>query len=340
MNLVEQKALLSICIRAAFSDGAQSEVERARIQKICEGFSNDGIDLAAAYQEALVGTTPLPELVTQLTTPGTRLLAYEMAVCVCNVDGQLTPGEREFLAGLRQALGLASQETGGRAAHEADADALGAGPLPSGSGSASGPGSNSSSTAGTGTGTGAGVGAGPGHTIVSPERDAELDRMILNASILNGALEIMPHSLATMAIVPLQMRMVYRIGKAYGFELGQGHIKDFLATVGVGLTSQVVEGFARRLFGSLARPLAGGFVGGMVGQAAGSAVSFATTYALGKVAIKYYASGRTLTGAQLKEIFESLLVEARLVQRQHGSDINRKAGEVNLSELVPMVRQS
>lgn len=333
MNLVEEKALLSICIRAAFSDGAQSELERARIQKICEGFANDGIDLAAAYQEALVGTTPLPELVKQLTTPGTLLLAYEMAVCVCNVDGQLTPGEREFLAGLRQALGLAGQEAGAQAkAHDASADALGAGAVPPGAGSTS-----ASGSAATG---GDSLGGGGGHTIVSPERDAELDRMILNASILNGALELMPHSLATMAIVPLQMRMVYRIGKAYGFELGQGHIKDFLATVGVGLTSQVVEGFARRLFGSLARPLAGRFVGGVVGQAAGSAVSFATTYALGKVAIKYYASGRTLTGAQLKEIFESLLAEARLVQREHGPDISRKAGEVKLSELVPLVRQS
>ena len=93
--------------------------------------------------------------------------------------------------------------------------------------------------------------------------------MILNTSILNGALEIMPHTLATMAIVPLQMRMVYQIGKCYGYELDRGHVKDFLATVGIGLTSQVFEGFTRRLVGGLARGLAGGLLGGLAGQAAG-----------------------------------------------------------------------
>src|SRR5205807_8342467 len=102
-------------------------------------------------------------------------------------------------------------------------------------------------------------------------READLDHLILNAAILNGALEIMPHTLATMAIVPLQMRLVYQIGMRYNFDLDRGHIKDFLATVGVGLTSQVFEGFTRRLVGGLTRGLAGGLLGGLAGQAAGSA---------------------------------------------------------------------
>ena len=105
--------------------------------------------------------------------------------------------------------------------------------------------------------------------------------MILNAAIMNGALEIMPHTLATMAIVPLQMRLVYKVGHAYGFELDRGHIKDFLATVGVGLTSQVFEGFTRQLVSGLSRRLVGGLVGGLLGEATGSAVAFASTYAFG-----------------------------------------------------------
>jgi len=42
------------------------------------------------------------------------------------------------------------------------------------------------------------------------------------------------------ADIPLQMKMVYRIGKSYGFDLDRGHIKDFLATAGVGMASQYV----------------------------------------------------------------------------------------------------
>jgi len=32
-----------------------------------------------------------------------------------------------------------------------------------------------------------------------------------------------------------------------------GHIKDFLATIGVGMTSQVLENYARKLLGGLGR---------------------------------------------------------------------------------------
>lgn len=42
-----------------------------------------------------------------------------------------------------------------------------------------------------------------------------------------------------------------RIGKAHGCELDRGHIKELLGVAGVGLTSQVVEGYARKLLGGL-----------------------------------------------------------------------------------------
>ena len=62
--------------------------------------------------------------------------------------------------------------------------------------------------------------------------EAALDKSILNYSILNGALELLPQSWASMAIIPLQIKMVYGIGKEYGVELDRGHIKEFLATLG------------------------------------------------------------------------------------------------------------
>ena len=175
--------------------------------------------------------------------------------------------------------------------------------------------------------------------MLNANREAELDQMILNAAILNGALEIMPHTLATMAIVPLQMRLVYRIGHAYGYELDRGHIKDFLATVGVGLTSQVLEGFTRQLIGGFAHSLAGGLLGGLVGEAAGSAVAFASTYALGQVARTYYASGRTLTTAQLKDAFSTMLEHGRSMQNRYSGDILQRSHQVNVAELLPLANQ-
>jgi uncharacterized protein (DUF697 family) len=179
---------------------------------------------------------------------------------------------------------------------------------------------------------------GPVRPVDDAGLEAELDHQILNAAILNGALEIMPHTLATMAIVPLQMRMIYQMGKRYGYELDRGHIKDFLATVGIGLTSQVFEGFTSRLLGGLTRGLAGGLLCGLVGQAAGSAFAFATTYALGQVAKRYYASGRTLSTEQLKEVFASMLAEARSMQGRYAGDIAQRSQQVNVAELLPLVR--
>ena len=149
--------------------------------------------------------------------------------------------------------------------------------------------------------------------------------MILNYSILNGALELLPQTLASMAIIPLQMRMVYRIGKAHGFELDQGHIKDLLATVGVGLTSQYLEQFGRKLVGGLLGRVGGGLLGGLGSASTGAAFSFATTYALGQVAKRYYAGGRTIDTAGLQQAFSDMLGRAKAAPGQlHRAD--RRAG--------------
>jgi len=307
MNEQEHRTILCVCILAAFADGAQDEVERAQIQRIVDGFSGERLDLTSAYQDVLEGKLCLTEVANQLQTPAAKALAFEMAVCVCHADGVLNDAEKQFLAELRQALQLNAPSTD---THQQTAQAIVQEPL-----------------------------ASPAPPVNDAGREAELDRLILNAAILNGALEIMPHTLATMAIVPLQMRMVYQIGRRYGYELERGHIKDFLATVGIGLTSQVFEGFTRRLIGGFTRQLAGGLLGGLAGQAAGSAFGFATTYALGQVANRYYASGRTLDAAQLKEVFSSMLQEARSMQGRYSGDIAEKSRQVNVSELLPLVRR-
>jgi len=306
LNEQEQRAAVCICILAAYSDGAQVEVERAQIQRIINGFAEQHADLSSAYQDVLEGKLSVATLAKQLESGAAKALAYEMAVCVCNADGLVTDSEKQFLATLRRELQLDAISAD---AHQQTAQALIAQPL-----------------------------GGPTPPVIDANRDADLDRMILNAAILNGALEIIPHTLATMAIVPLQMRLVYNIGNRYGFSLDRGHITDFLATVGVGLTSQVVEGYTERLIGTFARRVAGGFLGGLIGQAAGSAFGFATTYAVGQVAKSYYASGRTLTTAQLKDVFTTMLQQGKSLRGGYAGEIAAKARQVNVTDLMPLIR--
>ena len=162
--------------------------------------------------------------------------------------------------------------------------------------------------------------------------------MILNYAILNGALELLPDSLATMAIIPLQMKMVYRIGKAHGYDLDRGHIKELLGVAGVGLTSQVVEGYARKLLGGLLGKAGGGMVKSVGKQVASSAMSFATTWALGRLAHQYYAGGRKLSAIELRQLFGSLTEQARGLHGNYAGAIREKAGSLNLSQLLPLIR--
>jgi len=173
---------------------------------------------------------------------------------------------------------------------------------------------------------------------LNPARDAELDALILSAAKLNGALELLPQSWASMAIIPLQVRMVYNIGHAHGVELDQGHIREFIAAVGVGLTSQYIEQFGRKLLGGLIGAAAGRMIGGIGRAATGVAFSFATTYALGQVAKRYYAGGRVMSTALLQASFQELLAPAKQMQTQYLPQIQATARTLDMGKVLSMVR--
>jgi uncharacterized protein (DUF697 family)/tellurite resistance protein len=307
----EQTALLTLSLMAAFADGAKDERERAQLKSIADSLSAESsVDLAALYQDVLLKRRSLADAASALHSPGTRQLAYELAVCVCDADGAHNDAEAAFLDELRRALGL---DAAAAQAYTGAAAAIASAPLAEES-------------------------AGP-VVAAQPAAAAELDRTILNYSILNGALELLPQSLATMAIIPLQMKLVYRIGKAHGYELDRGHVKDLLATLGVGLTSQYVEEIGRKLIGGLLKKVGGGLAGALGRQATGSAMAFATTYALGQVAKRYYAGGRTLTVDQLKAAFQSLLGEAQGLRGRFAGEIEQKARTIDVNQLLAVVRQ-
>jgi uncharacterized protein (DUF697 family) len=141
-----------------------------------------------------------------------------------------------------------------------------------------------------------------------------------------------------MAIIPLQMRLVYRIGQAYGYELDSGHIKDFLATVGVGLTSQYLEQAGRKLLGGLLGRMGGGLARGLGQQAVSSGMSFVATYALGHVARRYYAGGRTLSTQMLQEAYASISSEAQGLQGRYLPQMQQQARTMDVAKVLAMVR--
>ena len=310
----ENKAIITLALMAAFADGGNSDVERAEVKRIADGLSKDGeINVAAIYQDVILNRVTLATVVAALATQAAKSLAFELCVSVCDADGAQGAAERAFLAGLRAALQLDPVASANASTFATNSAALAAAPL-----SASSP-------------------LEP-PMLASTMTTAEQDKMILNYAILNGALELLPETLASMAIIPLQMKMVYRIGKTYGFELDRGHIKDFLATAGVGMASQYVEQIGVKLLGGIFGGLIGGLIGGGAKQAVSSGMSFSTTYALGHLARRYYAGGRTFSTAVLKDTYTQLLGEAKGMQGNYLSAIRDKARTVDVAQILQEVR--
>lgn len=316
MTNQEQQAVLTVVLMAAFADGNNDATERAEVKRIADSLAEGSeINVAAIYQDVLLKRASLEGSVQALGSPETRRLAYELAVGVCDADGAMGAAEREFLTRLQGLLGFDAPAAAEARAFTEQAEALAVAPL-------------------------AAVSPAEPAMLSSTMSAEEQDRVILNYAILNGALELLPDTLASMAIIPLQMKMVYRIGKSYGFELDRGHIKDFLATAGIGVASQYVEQIGVKLVGSLfGRGLVGGLLGGVAKQAVSSGFSFATTYALGKLAVRYYAGGRTFSTQVLKDTYASLLGEAKGLQGQYMPAIREKARTVNVAQILQDVRQ-
>lgn len=327
MTHEQQKSILAIALFAAFADGAKHDREREEIRRIAESLGDAGSpDLARLYQDVLLKRITLEAAAAALQDTGQRQLAYEMAVCVCDADGRQSDAEQRFLNGLKSLLQLDSGEV---QAFEREADAI------VDLSEAAAPAAVPVTTVGT-----AAVAAAPGPVVAAQPNvsEAELDKSILNYALMNGALELLPQSWASMAIIPLQIKMVYSIGKAYGFSLDQGHIKEFIAAAGVGLTSQYLEQFGRKLLAGLLGKAAGKTFGKVGSAATGMAFSFATTYALGQLAKRYYAGGRTMNTALLKDTFQNLLAPAKQMQAQYLPQIQQQATTLDMGKVMSLVR--
>lgn len=313
-----QKSILAITLFAAFADGIKHDREREEVRRIADALASDATapDLTKLYQDVLLKRLSLQSAAAALTDISERQLAYEMAMGVCEADGNLSEIERHFLKELKVLLKLDTPQI---AQIESEIETI----------------AQLSEAAAPRSIT----------TTVSPTvlaqanvSEEEQNKSILNYALMNGALELLPQSWASMAIIPLQIKMVYGIGRTYGVVLDQGHIKEFIAAAGVGLTSQYLEQFGRKLLGGLLGKATGKTLGKVGSAATGMVFSFATTYALGQLAKRYYASGRVMDTVILRDTFQSLLIPAKQMQTQYLPQIQQQAASLDMTKVISMVR--
>jgi uncharacterized protein (DUF697 family)/uncharacterized tellurite resistance protein B-like protein len=318
----DREPVAAICLLAALADGERTAEEQAQLARIAARLS--GGEAGALPERVERGEISAAEAARRLSSAEARRLAYEMAVSVVYADGDANAREQEFLSGLRREMNLPDD---GLAAVHQDARALAtapiAGPIPAVGDPPSGP---RPSQAG----------------IPAMSHDAALDLMIRQQALLAGALELLPQGLASMAIIPVQLRLVYRIGADYGHKPDADQIKDLLGVMGVGAAAQVLDGVARRILSGLGHGMfgrvLGGLVGGAAGVAAGAGLAFVTTYALGHAAEQYYAQGRRLSREDLRALFERFKAQAEATLPEVQEELHAQAQHLDLGRLLKSLR--
>jgi uncharacterized protein (DUF697 family)/tellurite resistance protein len=319
----QEEALYSICLFAAFADGQKDDTERQELKEIGESLLPPEFNASTIYQKVLLKKTSTAAESAKLSAPEWRQLAYEMAVKICEADGTTSSTEKQFLSSLASDLGISSSTaneiiTHGDELTAGEADEVTPALLP----------------------------VLPPALPSTDNLKSEVDSIILKYSIINGALELLPETLSTMAIIPLQMKLVNSVGKRHGISLDKRQIIEFLGAAGIGATSQVLEGFTRNIFGGLAGKLGKQFLGKSVGglakkgvnQITSSAFSFASTWAIGNLAHRYYANGRSWSGINAKSTLQSLRQEAEPLHQQYLPQIQEQASTLDYKKVLSMVK--
>jgi uncharacterized protein (DUF697 family)/tellurite resistance protein len=318
MQEQDREPVVTLCLLAALVDGERSPEETAQFERIVA---------------QLGGTMPAPgkativEAAGKLTSPEARRMAYEMAVSVVYADGEANPQERKFLTTLRAALELPAEEVDGL---DQDALSLAEAPLalavPEPEPARQIPRSLYASQGGIPT-------AAP---------DAALDSLIRKQALLAGALELLPQNIASLVVIPVQMRLVYRIGSDYGHRPDAAQVRDLLGAMGIGAAAQVLDGLSRRILGKLGRGLfgsaLGGVMGGTAGAAAGAGIAFVTTYALGHTARQYYHQGRQLSRGDLATLYRRFRKEAEAILPAAQEQIHQQSQHMDFQKLLAAIR--
>jgi uncharacterized protein (DUF697 family)/tellurite resistance protein len=301
MQTSDSAPIIAIVMLAAHADGTVDNAEQRAVDAIASRIGNP--DVASLAEQVAAGQLRAADLASLLSDAEARRTAYEGALAIVNADGSANEPERAFLEELRAALGLSSAEV---AEATSTAGALAEAPI-----------------------SGVQMGKPPAGPV---------GEFILQQAILTGALEILPDQLANIAILPLQLRMVYQIGQRHGQKLDFDQIKDLAATLGLGAAAQCLESVAMKLIGGLAGGLLGGIMGGTSRIATGAIITFSATYAFGHVSDQYYAQRRRLSAADLKALFAKFQEDAKTIYPQIEEQVHRQAGTLNLQSLLAGLR--
>ncbi len=310
MSVSDRVGLLKLVLSAAWAGTTAEVEEQAQLRRVAEALSPAaGENLALTLRDIVLERVTLEQMATGLARPQLQSHAYELAVCVCNADSAHSDREHAFLERLRVALAL---DVRSARTFERQADAIIGVPLQPDPGRV--------------------PAAGAAH----PVDTAQIDRLVEDQAVLSAALAIRAQPLALLCTVPLQMKLVYRIGKAYGQELDREQTKRLMSRLGIEPVAQYVETCGRMILaGVFDRP---SVRLGREQLTALAATYFARVCALGDIARRVHGE-QVDDPALLHEGYERACAAAAARVHAHAQEIEARARQLEANELIDVVKQ-
>ncbi len=149
-------------------------------------------------------------------------------------------------------------------------------------------------------------------------RQKEIDQDVLKYSVLSAVLGAFPVpglAIATdLAVVALQVKLVRDIGQYWGHKVDRDAAKTLLAGLGLGTGARIAVSNLAKLVP-------------VWGSAFGATSAFATTWALGKIANRYFEGGQQADVGQLKKELKSMQKEGKDAYAQQQAAIEAKRQE-------------
>ena len=157
-------------------------------------------------------------------------------------------------------------------------------------------------------------------------RQKEIDQDVLKYSVLSAVLGAFPVpgvAIATdLAIVALQVKLVRDVGQYWGHTVDKAAAKTLLAGLGLGTGARIAVSNLAKLVP-------------VWGSAFGATTAFATTWALGKIANRYFESGQKADIGKLKKEMKAVEKEGKdaYAAQKDAIEAKRQASVVELRTL-------
>ncbi|WP_394847696.1 TerB family tellurite resistance protein [Pendulispora brunnea] len=306
ISVTEGLAGLRILVAVAKADGRLLAEERTALEEALEGVSlPDGVTLETLLEEE----TDVEAQIQRIVSPEARRQTYDAAVAIALVDGERVSQENAILDRMKAAFGYAASIV-----PPAPNAVVAAVPPPQERG-----------------GFLADLVSETKDTILPSNikkvddpkrRGAEIEEDVLKYSIMSAVLGAFPVpgvAIATdVAVVALQAKLVRDIGQYFGNTMDKKAVSSLLGGV--------VGGTGMRIAVNNLAKLVPGW-----GSVVGATTSFATTWAIGKVAERYFASGGTVPVAQLRKEFKDAKKDGKEAYDKNKESVEAKAIRTKLA---------